>query len=420
VVVISFEFERTFSGNGLLARLLARGILERDCHALVDVVCAAPSVKDDRELCSGKSHAPTSTTPFADALTKQQSLRFHLTQVPVPNWNRLDANCSFTEFASLGARILAEREMWARPDVLVALDWSALRLVEALYPERSQAVPPMMFLNCRVFHLERTASEEELELYTVSERAMLTRATLSVALTGSDRISLNKLHPAADIRVLNPPLREAIKARTTSDMLQHRPLSQRKFVSFMCRVAREKRAHVFVDAMVALKELLRSLNVVPLMCGAASDTVYADQQRQRLVEHFPAAVVLEFVDAPQLADIFANTVVNVHPALIEAYGLTLIEAASFFTPSVVHHEAIGAVSERLHHDGVITTDMNSTATLVSTLREALRDREQGRLESIAQRAYNRAVEYDESQCAALFHDMITTMCLSQLPPSQRV
>ena len=56
---------------------------------------------------------------------------------------------------------------------------------------------------------------------------------------------------------------------------------------------------------------------------------YADGIRARLRAAAPAAVVHDsFLGPSALAGIFAATLLNVHPCLYDAYGMTIVEAAS--------------------------------------------------------------------------------------------
>ena len=50
----------------------------------------------------------------------------------------------------------------------------------------------------------------------------------------------------------------------------------------------------------------------------------------------PAAIIEEkFLGPTELADIFSATALNVHPCLYDAYGMTIVEAASQGTTSFV-------------------------------------------------------------------------------------
>jgi hypothetical protein len=89
-----------------------------------------------------------------------------LLQVPVSSWGRLCAAAPYAEFAAGGASPEVASAVAAfAPDVAMGVDWSSLPLYRALAQQLAQqraAVPPLTYLNYRVF--SRTAQGPELEL----------------------------------------------------------------------------------------------------------------------------------------------------------------------------------------------------------------------------------------------------------------
>ena len=49
-----------------------------------------------------------------------------------------------------------------------------------------------------------------------------------------------------------------------------------------------------------------------------------------------------FGEAEELATVWQSTLLNIHPATYEAYGMTIVEAAAFGVPSLLHLGTIGA------------------------------------------------------------------------------
>lgn len=82
--------------------------------------------------------------------------------------------------------------------------------------------------------------------------------------------------------------------------------------------------------------------LVPLLCGAAAEATYAAQVKAQLRKETggDCVIVDEFLSPDELAAIFQRTAINVHPCLYDAYGLTVVEAGIFGTPSLVHHTTI--------------------------------------------------------------------------------
>ena len=70
------------------------------------------------------------------------------------------------------------------------------------------------------------------------------------------------------------------------------------------------------------------VQVVPLLCSSTS-TPYAKQLKQQLKAAVPSAVIEENFLAPtDLAMLFTRTILNIHPPETDAYGMTIVEAAS--------------------------------------------------------------------------------------------
>lgn len=68
--------------------------------------------------------------------------------------------------------------------------------------------------------------------------------------------------------------------------------------------------------------------MTPLLCGSTRSS-YAQQLKQRLRRAAPAAVVNEtFLEPQDLAGVFSRTLLNFHPPETDAFGMTVVEAAS--------------------------------------------------------------------------------------------
>ena len=81
---------------------------------------------------------------------------------------------------------------------------------------------------------------------------------------------------------------------------------------------------------------LERLGVTPLLV-AATRTPFAEALRARFREEVPTGMLVDtFLTAAELADVFASTRLNVHPCRYDAYGMTVIEAASQGAPSLIH------------------------------------------------------------------------------------
>lgn len=183
----------------------------------------------------------------------------------------------------------------------------------------------------------------------------------ALALCSQDAASLRALLPAsayddAGVGVLLPPLQDTVVAlseryhrcsssRTTAAVAPlpatftaTRPgLTQQRFLTCCVRLAPEKNAALFADLVELLAPTLQQLDITPLLCGAGGDAALAASVRARVAAAVPGAVVVtSFLTPAQLACVWTRTVLNIHPPLHDAFGMTVAEAASYGVPSVVH------------------------------------------------------------------------------------
>jgi hypothetical protein len=111
----------------------------------------------------------------------------------------------------------------------------------------------------------------------------------------------------------------------------------RTYLTCAVRLSPEKEVATFISLTAHLHAtgaLLR-LNLTPLLLGSASSP-YADKLKQRFQREVPTGIIEQrFLGPADLAGIFAATRLNVHPCRYDAYGMTIIEAASQGAPSVM-------------------------------------------------------------------------------------
>ncbi len=128
------------------------------------------------------------------------------------------------------------------------------------------------------------------------------------------------------------------------------PAPARVYVTCCCRLSPEKNVGLFVDLMIALKPVLLELQLVPFLCGVGPESATLKQRLQTAFASSTAdskaadsggCVIRDFMNAAELASVLQQSVLNVHPCLYEAYGMTIVEAAALGTPSLLHHKDIG-------------------------------------------------------------------------------
>ena len=113
---------------------------------------------------------------------------------------------------------------------------------------------------------------------------------------------------------------------------------RRVYLTCAVRLSPEKEPGVFIALAAHLHAsgALARHSLTPLLLASARSP-YADELRATFRAQVPTGVVHEaFLGPQELAAVFAQTRLNVHPCQYDAYGMTVIEAASQGAPSVVH------------------------------------------------------------------------------------
>jgi glycosyltransferase involved in cell wall biosynthesis len=153
-----------------------------------------------------------------------------------------------------------------------------------------------------------------------------------------------------------PPL--DLMQPTTAEVLQHESgrflpaatehAQKRPYLTCAVRLSPEKEPEVFVDIAAYLHRsgALQRHQLTPLLLASAT-TPYAERLRQRFQSEVPTGVVERaFLGPEALARVYAATRLNVHPCQYDAYGMTVIEAASQGAPSIVHLVRLGSMAMR--------------------------------------------------------------------------
>lgn len=196
------------------------------------------------------------------------------------------------------------------------------------------------------------------------------------------------------LRIVMPPLRQDILA-TASALLQNQPapastatppryavpghLPGHSFLSSVARLSTEKGGHRLGPLLAAIQEsepgLLAQLKLQPLLVGAGPEKAYTDivlrgveaacggqainatvtgtgAPSPAATGSIPAPLnVSTYVGNSELASIYSDSSVNIHPALADAYGMTVVEGSSFGVPSVLCVPGIGQVYDRVLKGG---------------------------------------------------------------------
>ena len=382
VVVATLEYDReSFSGNGVLARGLARGLVEAGADVFVVAGrpdgCDATTVEDEDEV-EGRTMTRT-TTRYVD--------------VPRGRWFRLDIDGAHDAFA-VGASEDEELRAGLRAfdaDACVCVDFSGNACADALDDAMREGVPRALAL-FRVFSRSDARHEEV-------ERGAVARAGGIIALCADDadfatQTLLAKIKPA----VMNPPLRADVATLARGAVEQ---TSRRRYLTCAVRASEEKEPHRFVAAVEAMAKAgaFRDGTLIPLMCineNILKSSAYARELKSRFVACCPDARVVEkFLSPEELGEIFSETVLNVHPCRADAYGMTCVEAAAFGAPSAIHAGGAVGASEFLR-PGIESIAVDVTASAEDFAEEICKVIADERTAAIASNAATRALEWDES------------------------
>ena len=240
-------------------------------------------------------------------------------------------------------------------------------------------LPQMAYLNFRVFAANTvikdngahappgtapgggSSTEGGQGFYATKEGEALLHADVTLALCPADADSLDQLgeraFPALALPrtfVLNPPLREDLRRLAATAAAaggeEVRGNKTRRWLLCVSRLSPEKNVELFVAAVASAGcGRLNGLGVVPRLVGSGPDVAYVSKIRRSLLDVCPDAVgihplvdllpilqgklladfamgcsnqvVEDFNGDPKfLADLFSSAVLNLHPAIYEAYG----------------------------------------------------------------------------------------------------
>ncbi|GAX77522.1 hypothetical protein CEUSTIGMA_g4966.t1 [Chlamydomonas eustigma] len=212
---------------------------------------------------------------------------------------------------------------------------------------------------------------------------------------------------------VNSSLTELNDSRS-SDIDSLRFLRNRPYLTCCVRLCQEKEPHRFVELVeeLARRGVLsaeRSDHApVPLLIGAATDE-YAQSLKQRLRAAAPHSIIIEdFMGPQQLSRVFSQTRLNVHPATYDAFGMTIVEAASQGAPSLVHDGggAVGATDLLSSRKGeVILQDLSVDVQDLANKVELLLSNG-ALLLYVAKKAAAKARSWSEAANAAALVEMV--------------
>eukprot|EP01059_Diplonema_ambulator_P004841 TRINITY_DN1457_c0_g1_i5.p1 TRINITY_DN1457_c0_g1~~TRINITY_DN1457_c0_g1_i5.p1 ORF type:complete len:388 (+),score=79.93 TRINITY_DN1457_c0_g1_i5:45-1166(+) len=363
ILYLTMEYHAQFSGNGAASVSFVRAL--RLLGHEVFVICGA--LREDVDKFN----------PEEGACCAVGSWRVHGMTGPWEEWAEGVGEVDLNGF---------------QPDSVIGVDWEANKAYKTLVRRNENVLghAPYTYYNYRVYHKNTGNTDDETAFYLEQEREACSMAKTVLCLSRPDKASLEQI-TGKRVDVILPGLREEIKGVVGDG-------GDRRYLLCCVRVVKEKNAGFFVDLVERVAGLLVERGVVPYMVGASDGKGYGDEVKARLNKAGCKAIISDFVTPPTLAHIMRHSLLNIHPSLNEAYGMTIIEAASLGCPTLCHHTSIGA-TELLSpaQQEVLTTDMTCLQTAADRLGKLLTT--PTALETVSTRARAKAHSYTEAENA---------------------
>ena len=428
IVIITLEFRKgTFSGNGIYAQSIARSLARRGHEVLVISGKQVQNVStistntitntnlDDQNAPGKESESKAFESCQILDLSKNKDLGIFELEVNVEpeGWGRLDWKCPWKSFAN-SISVYKEHVLRFNPSWVLVVDWSSVPAFEELWNSVGNPHWRMAFLNFRIYTISEYHGDNgdaEKKFYKDIESKGVTLASAISALSSRDAhilaTELGKgIKPGVIPKPHFPPLREDLRtiALATSSITQGQTVDEwlngRRFFTCCVRISPEKNAKLFASLVEGLVGFLREQQIVPFLCSGANRMgIYADDVILRIKVAMPEAIVYEgFMDATQLSELYSQTLLNIHPCIYDAYGMTIVEAAAFMSPSIVHLGSGGAVGAAEFLDPskgqVIGLDLaGALSDIVNGIKHTLLNK--NHLAEVAWAASKRSLSWDE-------------------------
>ncbi|KAL7516864.1 hypothetical protein ACHAWX_001837, partial [Stephanocyclus meneghinianus] len=306
------------------------------------------------------------------------------------------------------------------------------------------------------FSSDNSAEKGDEQFYLEQEQHSCRLADAIICLSEHDRQNLKILMrqdsllideectmKMAEIGILPPPIRGDILElanRDVDDFISHlpdeaasainwlsqslpNPIPQRVFITCMVRLSPEKSPHHFVFFIEKLGgiKFLKSLNLIPLICGAKSVESYAESVLGDLTslcqcsssndDEWPCVIIDRFLGPAEMAAVFSRTALNFHPCLYDAYGMTVVESTAFGAVTIVNKGGkVGATSLLKEGKGCVGIDLHGIVVDnnidVSDCRELIKTHQKS-FKKIGQEGRRLAMGWNEHAYCISLLDMLS-------------
>eukprot|EP00742_Colponemidia_sp_Colp-10_P009264 GILJ01010090.1.p1 GENE.GILJ01010090.1~~GILJ01010090.1.p1 ORF type:complete len:405 (-),score=41.48 GILJ01010090.1:147-1361(-) len=396
ILCVSLEFgDPLFSGNGTLTRSLVASCLAEGHSVLV--------------ACGKWKETIGPTLPDSFCSDKMNSGSLQVAPVLLDSWYRTDKHCAYEQFAK-GAEEIAPRVAEYGPDVVLLVDWTALLILERLTHVSASSVPVVSYIFC-LYQCLSNNTEDDIQFYKDVEDRLCDRSRSILCLCPRDARVLEGRYKNR-VYCLYPPLRRDVYSSAQAWSPPQSWPQHRRYFACVVRLHPQKNVALFVEVVARLESLLRESDITPLLCGSSVDPTYSSQIKSRLIQIFPESIIKDFLAPAELCDLFQKTLLNFHPALYEAYGMTVAEAAAFEVPSVLHTSDIG-VSDFLQPAASqsFSCDFKDIDSITNQVRTLLAN--PSLLAEVGRNARQKSLSWEErsfgSELTRLLHDATATV-----------
>ncbi|EDQ89555.1 uncharacterized protein MONBRDRAFT_8098 [Monosiga brevicollis MX1] len=271
---------------------------------------------------------------------------------------------------------------WEEADVVCAVDWTGLAAVQTLASMYgAKRSPPLVFLCYRVFSasVNITTNPDAAATYRMYEASAWSNAQALVVLSQADQRNLEQLQSSDDPRppsacfLLYPPLRaDMVQMASQAQLLP--PARGPRYLTCCVRLSPEKSPDTFLDILSHLRTSLCSLNIVPLLCGTGTDPAYVSALHHRAQAVCPETMIRSgFMGPSEMAEVWQQTILNVHPSQRDAFGMTIAEAAAFGVPTAGSDGGDVGALDFLAQGAFLPIKLSAPAKAAAAIRDLLHD-----------------------------------------------
>jgi len=389
VLFIGIEFvDPNFSGNGVYSRTIVKSLLSRN-QVDVFVLCGRPAAEQGREIVISsheleKFRVTSCNTGDGVATNNNAHGKLSVSVIPLKVWKKLGRHSSWEAFAEniKQNEDIKHKIQQFKPTIIFGVDWTSYQIFKGFRDILPNKIPFYYFV-FRTFSAENALTDGERKWYIDKEQEAQINSTACVVLSKVDRkwnIDKFKMDKPSKCLILNPPLRQDFLQLYQNSNDTTAEKVERKYITCCSRLEPSKRPDRFVNLVCSMESFLKQIKVVPVLIGSKTDPIYSKELMIKLQKHFniennQECIILDFMKDPkELQKIWERTILNVHPALYESFGMTIVEASTFGAPSLLDTNASIGAEDLFYGNNRFDVDMSDINTATNYLKSLLLDR----------------------------------------------